>query len=80
MRQQHCERIPPRVSSGAQSPESSDVPIGMLISGAVIPPEDRICLRGYVPDVCEAWRLETIPEKRGVSIAASAIIVPLSTL
>ena len=49
MLQQHGERIPPCVSSGAQSLESSDVMIGMLISGAGIPPKDRIGLRSYVP-------------------------------
>ncbi len=49
MLQQYRERIPPCISSGAQSLESSDVPISMLIPGTGIPPKDRIGLRGYIP-------------------------------
>jgi hypothetical protein len=49
MHQQHGERIPPCVSSGAQSLESSDVTVSVLICGTGISPKDRIDLRSYFP-------------------------------
>jgi hypothetical protein len=49
MSQQHCESIPPYISSRAQFLESSDVTVSVLISGTGISPKDCIGLRGHIP-------------------------------